>query len=63
MNYQLQPGLINIDEQTTPSSSATDSFVIPPQPSNLNLCCRPNTELYVQLLIKLVKELRIILLN
>jgi hypothetical protein len=46
MNYQLQPGLINIDEQTTPSSSATDSFVIPPQPSNLNLCCRPNTELY-----------------
>ena len=46
MSYQLQPGLLNIEQSSLPTNPATDTFVVPPQPSSMNYFGRPNTMLY-----------------
>jgi len=46
MSYQLQPGLLNIEQSSLPTNPATDAFVVPPQPSSLHYFGRPNTMLY-----------------
>jgi len=46
MAYQLQPGLLNIDETHFPSNSAHDVISVYPQPSSLHTCCRASTMEY-----------------
>jgi len=46
MAYQLQPGLLNVDEKSFPSNSARDVISVYPQPSSLNTCCRASTMEY-----------------
>lgn len=47
MAYQLQPGLLIVDNKDAlPPVRATDEVFVYPQPSHLNYGSRPNTMLY-----------------
>ena len=46
MAYQLQPGLLNIDDKSFPSNNAYDAISVYPQSTSLNTCCRASTMEY-----------------
>ena len=47
MAYLLQPGLQQIESpKVLPPNCATEVVMNPPEPSNLNYCCRPNTMIW-----------------
>ena len=46
MSYLLQPNLKRVENPALPKNCADDVVFVYPQPSSLNMCCRPNTMLY-----------------
>ena len=44
--YLLQAGLQHLGAHAVPEYRANEEIMTPPQPSQLNYCCRPTTELY-----------------
>ena len=44
--WLLQAGLQHVKAHAVPEYRATEEIMTPPQPSQLNYCCRPTTELY-----------------
>ena len=46
MAYALNPNVPRLTREIIPSAPADDVIMTHPQPSSLNYCCRPNTEVY-----------------
>ena len=44
--WVLQAGLQHVQAHAVPKYKANEEIMTPPQPSELNYCCRPTTELY-----------------
>tara|TARA_R110002074_G_scaffold41536_1_gene109974 strand:- start:226 stop:612 length:387 start_codon:yes stop_codon:yes gene_type:complete len=44
--WTLQPGLQHLTAHAVPEFRANEEIMAPPQPANLNYCCRPTTVVY-----------------